>query len=224
MTEQIKSLYCCGCSNNSQAQLVSGKEIYPHRPDLYSLPFWQCLKCKNYVGCHHKTRNKTKPLGCIATPEIKKARQHIHKLIDPLWQPDNYNKRDFIYSIIAKELGRRKYHTANIRSIEEAREVWKIAKRLPQLLIEIKEKEIAADIAFRDAQPIKGKRYLVSHGLGWVEGVFYHKGSHSCQLHGDLYYDYNFKLDDGFTINVSIYGEASRESQIKELQENIKNA
>jgi len=115
---------CCGCEKKVDARLTDGGEIYPHRPDLKSLPFWKCDACGNYVGCHHKTKNRTQPLGCIPTPEIKNARQHIHKLLDPIWQSGKMKRKE-IYKILSDRLGW-KYHTANIRSVEEAREVYRI--------------------------------------------------------------------------------------------------
>ena len=115
---------CCGCEKKVEARLTDGGEIYPHRPDLKSLPFWKCDACGNYVGCHHKTKNRTQPLGCIPTPEIKNARQHIHKLLDPIWQSGKMKRKE-IYKILSDRLGW-KYHTANIRSVEEARKVYRI--------------------------------------------------------------------------------------------------
>ena len=115
---------CCGCENKAEARLTDGGEIYPHRPDLKSLPFWKCDSCGNYVGCHHKTKNRTQPLGCIPTPEIKNARQHIHRLLDPIWQSGKMKRKE-IYKILSDRLGW-KYHTANIRSVEEARKVYRI--------------------------------------------------------------------------------------------------
>ena len=115
---------CCGCDRKVEARLTDGGEIYPHRTDLKSLPFWKCDGCGNYVGCHHKTKNRTQPLGCIPTPEIKKARQHIHRLLDPIWQSGKAKRRD-LYKILSDSLGW-KYHTANIRSIDEARKVYRL--------------------------------------------------------------------------------------------------
>ena len=66
------------------ARLTDGKEVYPHRSDLNSLPFWICDRCRNFVGCHHKTKNPTRPLGCIPNKEMKNARKHIHNLLDPI--------------------------------------------------------------------------------------------------------------------------------------------
>lgn len=124
----MTSLYCCGCERDVQARLTNGREIYPHRPDLRSLPFWKCDICKNFVGCHHKTAEPTKPLGCIPTKEIKEARQHIHKLIDPLWKSQKMSRKA-VYGKISAGIGK-EYHTAEIRSLDEARQVWRIAKQL----------------------------------------------------------------------------------------------
>jgi hypothetical protein len=108
------------------------KEIYPHRPDLYSLPFWRCDACKNFVGCHHKTQNRTAPLGCIPTPELKNARMHLHALIDPIWQSGKM-KRRAVYEAISKEVGWN-YHTAKTRSVGEARAAYKAALTIAKSL------------------------------------------------------------------------------------------
>ena len=119
---------CCGCNSEKvEARLTDGSEIYPHREDLHELPFWKCDKCGNHVGCHHKTSNRTAPLGCIPTQEIKNARQHIHKILDPLWQSKKY-KRSYIYMKISEFIGW-KYHTAAIRDIEDARNIYRFIKQ-----------------------------------------------------------------------------------------------
>ena len=111
-------IYCCGCSQDTEANLVSGKEIYPHRPDLYSLPFWKCPVCNNFVGCHHKTKNRTQPLGSIPTPQIRQARKNIHAVLDPLWKSGKM-KRSELYSTLSEIIGRQ-YHTAEINTMDEA--------------------------------------------------------------------------------------------------------
>lgn len=136
MSEPVttRSIYCCGCSCKVKAQLTDGQEIYPHRPDLFSLPFWKCDACNNYVGCHHKTEERTRPLGNIPTREIMEARKHIHALLDPLWKttkckPKAKGQRRKIYAEISKRINK-EYHTGEISSIEEAREVYKIVKEI----------------------------------------------------------------------------------------------
>jgi hypothetical protein len=117
-------VYCCGCKTDINARLTSGGEIYPHRNDLAKLPFWKCDRCTNYVGCHRGTH---KPLGVIATPELMGARRRIHQLLDPIWQSGKISRRK-LYQKISDELGY-SYHTAQIRSLEEARRVWAVIKR-----------------------------------------------------------------------------------------------
>lgn len=129
MSEATLAIYCCGCKRQIEARLTSGAEIYPHRDDLGSLPFWRCDACGNYVGCHHKTANRTRPLGNIPTKELRDARQHIHRLIDPIWQRGRMS-RGKIYAVLAKDLGLKEYHTAEIETIEEAREAYVVARRL----------------------------------------------------------------------------------------------
>ena len=120
---------CCGCMHlKVEARLTDGAEIYPHRPDLASLPFWKCDACGNYVGCHHKTKNRTQPLGCIPTTEIKKARQQIHRLLDPIWKSKRISRKQ-VYAKLTEELGW-KYHTANIRSVAEAKQVCRLLEEL----------------------------------------------------------------------------------------------
>lgn len=121
-------IYCCGCGIKVDARLTDGREIYPHRPDLAKLPFWKCDACGNYVGCHYKTKQRTRPLGNIPTKELREARQHIHKILDPIWMNGGAGRNE-IYDKISKAVGW-KYHTANIRTVEEAREVYKIVKEI----------------------------------------------------------------------------------------------
>lgn len=118
----VRCIYCCGCGADVEARLTAGREIYPHRKDLAELPFWKCDTCKNFVGCHHKTTNKTEPLGCIPTPELRAARRHIHAMIDPIWQSGKMGRKE-LYKKISEVIGWN-YHTAKIRTIEEARKVY----------------------------------------------------------------------------------------------------
>lgn len=122
-------LFCCQCKREVEARLTDGSEVYPHRPDLASLPFWKCDTCKNFVGCHHKTKDRTRPLGNIPTKELKAARQHIHRVLDPIWK-NGKMPRGKLYARIAIELGLAEYHTAEIRTIEEARRVYTVVQEI----------------------------------------------------------------------------------------------
>jgi hypothetical protein len=120
-------IYCCYCEKEVETRLTDGGEIYPHREDLADLPFWKC-NCGNFVACHHKTKNRTKPLGCIPNAEIKKARMKIHDLLDPLWQSGAFGRNE-LYDQLSKVLGR-KYHTAELRSLEECAAIAKALIKL----------------------------------------------------------------------------------------------
>lgn len=123
----MMDIWCCGCGEKVAARLTNGVEVYAHRSDLYDLPFWKCDACGNHVGCHHKTAERTRPLGCIPTPEIKSARQNLHRLIDPIWKSKKMSRGE-VYRSIAREMGVTSYHTADLRSLEEARRAYAAAK------------------------------------------------------------------------------------------------
>lgn len=124
-----RSIYCAGCAGDVEARLTTGRECYPHRPDLADLPFWKCDACGNWVGCHHKTEKPTHPLGCIATPEIKALRVQIHRIVDPLFKKRIISRKN-LYRRIADRLGTSGYHTGEIRSVEEAETVLAIVKKI----------------------------------------------------------------------------------------------
>jgi len=114
-------IHCCGCEKFVEPRLTDGSEIYTHRADLHSLPYWKCDACQNYVGCHHKTKDRTRPLGNIPTPKLRAARRSLHELIDSAWRSGLISRKD-LYKAISNGLGR-EYHTGDIKSISEIEEV-----------------------------------------------------------------------------------------------------
>ena len=119
-------LYCIECQTKVEARLSNGQEVYPHRKDLATLPFWVCDTCGNWVGCHHKTQNPTRPLGCIPNPEMKNARQHIHQLMDSIMATGKISRHQ-LYCRMSQQLNLQDYHTAELRTIEEARKAYRAA-------------------------------------------------------------------------------------------------
>lgn len=107
ITLKVMCQYC-----DKPAQLVTGKAIYPHRPDLYGKRFWQCAKCKSYVGCHPPARangkggrgDGTLPLGRLANAELRQAKQEAHEAFDPLWKDGEMTRRE-AYAWLADQLG-----------------------------------------------------------------------------------------------------------------------
>lgn len=124
-------IYCCKCDKDIIARLTNGAEIYPHRKDLHLLPFWKCDECNNHVGCHHKTIDRVRPLGVIPSEEIKKARMMLHRVIDPIWQSKMMTRRQ-VYKNISDLVGWN-FHTAEIRTMDQARMAYKAAKKIAQM-------------------------------------------------------------------------------------------
>lgn len=121
-------IYCCACKQEVSARATTGREIYPHRKDLHGMHFWVCDACENYVGCHSKDpKNRTRPLGCIPTPDMRKARTKLHALIDPIWKSGKL-KRVAVYQRLATALGRKSFHTAETRSLEELEQAYDTAR------------------------------------------------------------------------------------------------
>ncbi|MDQ2079522.1 zinc-finger-containing protein [Xanthobacteraceae bacterium Astr-EGSB] len=103
------TLACPYCGN--AAALVTGREVYPHRGDrdLIEKPFWACLPCGAWVGCHPGT---TSPLGRLANAELRKAKMAAHAAFDPFWKAkmrrDGVPKkkaRGLAYKWLAGQLG-----------------------------------------------------------------------------------------------------------------------
>jgi len=74
---------CPYCDN--PAELVDGTTVYPHRPDLGHLKFWNCAPCNAYVGTHKNSR-RHKPLGRLANAELRNWKGFAHGAFDPLWE------------------------------------------------------------------------------------------------------------------------------------------
>jgi len=91
-------MLCSYCGR--AAVLVTGREIYPHRSDLYAKQFWSCRDCDAYVGCH---RGTTRPLGRLANAELRQAKMRAHRAFDRLWQSGR-TSRSRAYRLLAERL------------------------------------------------------------------------------------------------------------------------
>lgn len=130
----VELIWCTNCNREVDAILTDGSEMYPSRPDLARIPFWVCPTdgCNAFVGTHHKSRQKYKPLGFLATPAVKKWRMIIHGILDPLWREGKATRKD-LYQEIGDKLGRT-YHTAEIYSENEGRQIYEIVKEIKMRL------------------------------------------------------------------------------------------
>ncbi len=83
------------------AELVTGRDVYPHRPDLARVRLYRCEPCGAHVGCHRGTK---KPLGRLANASLRAAKMRAHAAFDPLWRGGTM-RRGEAYAWLAKALG-----------------------------------------------------------------------------------------------------------------------
>lgn len=104
MKKRFSKPVCPYCDKESV--LTDGKEIYPHRPDLYSLRFWLCRDCEAYVGCHKAQKGRgdgTRPLGGLANRKLRILRQMAHRHFDHLWKVGPLTRKS-AYQILANSM------------------------------------------------------------------------------------------------------------------------
>jgi hypothetical protein len=90
---------CPYCGN--EAKETTGKEVYPHRPDLRNHVIFACLPCDAWVGTH---KNSGKPLGRMANAELRRAKQAAHAAFDPLWKSGQMSRKE-AYAKLAEKMG-----------------------------------------------------------------------------------------------------------------------
>lgn len=91
---------CCIC--NTEGVVVSGKDIYEHRPDLWSKKIWRCPNHPDcYVGSHEKSGEA---LGVMADKNLRELKMKAHSIFDPWWKSRRVN-RYRCYSRLANEMG-----------------------------------------------------------------------------------------------------------------------
>ena len=100
MRKEVTAPICMYCS--SRSELVTGRDIYPHRPDLYTLKFYACKPCDSYVGCHKGT---IIPLGRLANAELRRAKKEAHAAFDPIWK-DRFEQKSQIDPSYKKAMAR----------------------------------------------------------------------------------------------------------------------
>lgn len=84
-----------------EAEWVENKTFYG-RNFGKSFMAWWCRKCGARVGCHQNTKQ---PLGTMANASLRKMRQHVHGIIDPLWQSGKITRKE-IYRKLSEEMSR----------------------------------------------------------------------------------------------------------------------
>lgn len=125
-------IFCTGCDEDVMARLTNGAEMYPARPELSKYPFWVCDKCGAFVGTHRKTKDHLRPLGSLATKEVKLWRMRIHQVLDPLWRSGKI-ERTHAYARITQALGH-PFHAGEIYDTEEGEFVYNLVMQMKKEL------------------------------------------------------------------------------------------
>ncbi len=97
-TDIAHGMVCPYCVTGSST--ATGKDVYPHRPDLASKNFRICWPCAAWVGCHDDGR----PMGRLANAELRKAKQEAHLAFDVLWEKRGMSRKA-AYNFLAARLG-----------------------------------------------------------------------------------------------------------------------
>lgn len=97
----MKPVICHYCKQ--EAELVTGREVYPHLPKLAHKKIWRCLPCQAWVGTHENSKDH-KPLGILANKSLRDMKMRAHMVFDPLWK-DMGMKRVQAYKRLAEALG-----------------------------------------------------------------------------------------------------------------------
>lgn len=71
----------CRYCQQEAALLRISQDGYPYSRDYG--PMWVCVPCAAWVGCHRGTE---KPLGGLATAELRALKIKAHAAFDPLWE------------------------------------------------------------------------------------------------------------------------------------------
>lgn len=74
------SIICPVCE--IRGEYTTGKEIYPHRQDLWHLKLVRCPQC----GAHASCDDEGVPKSSMAGPELRKLRVQAHRAFDKLWK------------------------------------------------------------------------------------------------------------------------------------------
>ena len=90
---------CCLC--DKEGIPITGKDLYPHRADLWSLNMFRCPDHPDcYVGTH---KSSGEALGVMANKKLRDLKMRAHGLFDPFWKSKLVN-RYRLYSKLAREM------------------------------------------------------------------------------------------------------------------------
>ena|ERR1035437_9395571 len=98
----MATVICNYCQ--SKAKIVSGKTLYPYRPDLHHYRYWYCIPCDAYATAHTKHKDyKDQPI-LLANKELRTARMQAHGAFDIIWRSGQVTRSE-AYAWLSKASG-----------------------------------------------------------------------------------------------------------------------
>lgn len=101
---------------------------------MHNKPFWACLPCKAWVGCHPGTKTA---LGTAAKADLRSLRKKAHQVFDPIWTTappgERREARSAAYKWLAEQIGVPEVHISQVTPTECRRIIMICEKRIRDL-------------------------------------------------------------------------------------------
>src|SRR3546814_13339400 len=76
MSNEVICPYCC-----MGALRMTGRELYPAKPELANKHYFACRNCDAWIGCKDGT---WEPVGRLADAALRRAKQSVHAAVEPI--------------------------------------------------------------------------------------------------------------------------------------------
>lgn len=110
---------------DKEALFVPNEQVYRGKRYGESYMMYVCFPCDARVGVHHN--DPARPLGTMATKELRDWRRKAHGHIDLLWRSGEM-KRKHVYAALARLLGLKAIHIGE-SDIETCRRILDIPQK-----------------------------------------------------------------------------------------------
>lgn len=94
-----RQVICPYCGNH--ASLVYKKDICKtlptHKEDML---VWNCSPCNAYTSVHKHSTKKYRPMGVLATANLRSLRYRAHRYLDKLWEGRDIKARQKAYKVV----------------------------------------------------------------------------------------------------------------------------
>src|SRR3546814_19957575 len=75
MSNEVICPYCC-----MGALRMTGRELYPAKPELANKHYFACRNCDAWIGCKDGT---WEPVGRLADAALRRAKKRVNDAVEP---------------------------------------------------------------------------------------------------------------------------------------------